>query len=352
MTNCEWLLENASAPIRYNLAQDQSLVDELLSNDEVLAWMQKLIVRVDAQDLSNIHGSHDYRYENIIKKSFILGLNRDIPQFDCLIRFFINFLDEHIMKTYVDTLTFGKMYAFRDYETILVCYLAFMGYWNEPSVQYVVKKRLEILYNFTKQKRYDVCRSDIDFVGVPKEWRTHIIDPDLYNDGNIALPSIHDYILLAGAYQHLGKGEKGKAETIAEWLLDEKYSKVFPRFYYYAPLNPSYKAKAINSKVDLNSCNLFTCFILSHFESVRSSVWFVDSMRTFEQYKTIDGRFVFPKTMISEQKDGDHMNVGESKRNKRYAEILSTYWMERILTNISNKSWKRCVNKENGRYNG
>ena len=108
MTNCEWLLENASAPIRYNLAQDQSLVDELLSNDEVLAWMQKLIVRVDAQDLSNIHGSHDYRYENIIKKSFILGLNRDIPQFDCLIRFFINFLDEHIMKTYVDTLTLGR----------------------------------------------------------------------------------------------------------------------------------------------------------------------------------------------------------------------------------------------------
>lgn len=333
MTNCQWLLENASVPIRYNLTHDRSLENELLSNDEVSAWMQKLTDRVAAQDLSNIHGSHDYRFDNIMKKSFILGLNRDISQFDRLVRFFIDFLDEHITKTFDNTLTFGKMYAFRDYETVLACYLPFMGYWNEPSVLYVVKKRLEILYNFTKQKRYDVFRHDIDLVGVPKEWRSHIIDPDLYSDGNIALPSIHDFILLAGAYQYLNKEEKVKAETIAAWLFGDGYGEIYPRFYYYAPLDPSYKAKAINSKVDLNGCNLFHCFILSHFDLVKNSVWFTERLRSFEQYKTVDGRFIFPKAMIAEQKDGDHMNVGEWKRDKRYTEILSTYWMERIFIN-------------------
>lgn len=333
MTNRDWFLENADVSIRYNLTHDQSLVDELLFNNEVSAWLQRLTDRVTAQDLSNIHGSHDYRYDNIMKKCFILGLNADIPQFDRLVRFFIEFLDRHIIKTYDEALTFGKMYAFRDYETVLTCYLPFLGYWNEPSVQYVVRKRLEILYSFIKQKRYNVCRHDIDFVGVPKEWRSHIIDPDLYNDGNIALPSIHDYILLAGAYSHLNQEEKSKVETVATWLFGDGYSEVYPRFYYYAPLDPSYKAKAINAKLDLGGYNLFTCFILSHFEAARGSAWFTDNMMTYEQYKTADGRFTFPKTMIAEQKDGEHMNVGQSKRDKRYAEILSTYWMERILNN-------------------
>ena len=43
--------------------------------------------------------------------------------------------------------------------------------------------------------------------------------------------------------------------------------------------------------------------------------------------------------MIAEKKDayvhnGGHMNAGENKKSKNYAEIISTYWMERILANI------------------
>ena len=28
---------------------------------------------------------------------------------------------------------------------------------------------------------------------------------------------------------------------------------------------------------------------------------------------------------------GGHMNVGENKRKKEYREIISTYWMDRII---------------------
>ena len=132
MKNRNWLLGNADVPIRYILTHNESLVDKLLSNDEISAWMQKLTDRVTAKDLYNINGSHDYRYENIMKNCLILGLNRGIPQFDRLAHFFIDFLDGHISKTHGDVLTFGKMYAYCDYETILTCYLPFMGYWNEP----------------------------------------------------------------------------------------------------------------------------------------------------------------------------------------------------------------------------
>ncbi|MDR1533204.1 MAG: hypothetical protein LBS62_13665 [Clostridiales bacterium] len=339
MSNRKWLLENADVPIRYNLVHEQSLVEGLLSNEEVSAWLQRLAGRVAARDLSNIHGSHDYRYENIMKKCFILGLNAAIPQFDSSARFFIDFLSRHITETYGEVLTFGKMYAYRDYETILACCLPFFGYCDEPAVRYVVDKRLQILYNFTKQKRYDVCRPCLDYAGVPPEWRAHIIDPDLYSDGNIALPSIHDYILLAGAYRCLGREDKAKAETVAEWLFGQGYEGVYPRFYYYAPHDPSYKAKAVNAKVDLSGNNLFACFILSHFEAARSSDWFAGLMTVCGTYKTPEGRFVFPKQMIAEKKDGEHMNVGEAKRDKLYAEIISTYWMERILSNCQEVSY-------------
>ena len=57
----------------------------------------------------------------------------------------------------------------------------------------------------------------------------------------------------------------------------------------------------------------------------------------YEQYKTPDGRYVFPKAMIAEQNDGEHMNVGENKRDKRYTEMLSTYWLERISENCEVK---------------
>lgn len=49
MTNREWLLGNANAPIRYNLTHDQSLVDSLLSNDEVSVWLGSMGIEVMRQ---------------------------------------------------------------------------------------------------------------------------------------------------------------------------------------------------------------------------------------------------------------------------------------------------------------
>ncbi|MEG0766998.1 MAG: hypothetical protein RR482_04715 [Clostridia bacterium] len=330
MTNREWLLQNAEIPIRYAITRDPFLVDGLLSHDEVSAWMQRLSCRVALRDLSDIHGSDDGRYDTIMRNCFIYGLNASIPPFDSQVRFFIDFLNKHITKKYDDVLTFWKMYAFRDYETILACYLPFMGYFYEPSVQYVVRKRLQILYDFTKQRRYDVCRQDLDSAGIPPVWRSHVIDPSLYEDGNIALPSLHDYILLAGAYAYLSPDEQQKAETIVQWLFGNGYEEVYPRFYYHAPHNPSYKAKAINGKVDISGSSLFLCFILSHYASARHATWFSNALSTFQSYQTKEGRFRFPPAMLGGRKG--EANVGEPKGKKQSSEILSTYWMERILS--------------------
>ena len=367
--NKAWLMENADFPIKYGMTQNSAFMEPMLLNSEVKLWLGRLADRVMRRDLSDIHGSHDYRYENIIGKCFILGLHATIAQFDAYMRFFLDFLektvdgeaaspksspgklDNHTTHIPAEKLTFGKMYQYRDCETMLSCYLPFLGYAHEESVRYVAYKRANIIYEFTKQERYDVYRSDLSYPGANKAWKPYILDPDLYHDGNIALPSIHDLILFAGMYPHLDHAMKEKVETTVRWLFGDQYEQIHDRLYYYAPADPSYKSKAINSKVllpnwriapqtDMRALQslLFLCFVLSHFESARA--WVSEAIAYLGQYKTEANRYIFPTAMITEKKDayvigGGHMNVGEKKNHAKYAEIISTYWMERIIDNLS-----------------
>ena len=351
MNNREWLLENADYPIKYSLTQEDSYIEQVLENAEVKSWLDRLTDRVICGDLSKIHGSHDYRYDNIVGKCFILGLNKKIPQFDFAMRFFIDFLDKNINNIYDDKLTFWKIYQYRDYETIMACYMPFLGYAYEKSVQYMAKKRACIIYEFTKQGRYDIYRSDLAYPGAKKEWKPYIIDPELYKDGNIALPSIHDLILFAGMYPYFDNEMRKKVETTVQWIFGDGYAGINDCLYYYAPDDPSYKSKGINNKIWLPDFSkpainpremqalLLHCFILSHFEEAKKTKWFSESILYLEQYKTESGNYIFTKEMIVEQKDsyvvnGGHMNIGESKKNKTYAEIISTYWMEKIFANL------------------
>jgi len=353
--NGKWLIENADYPIKYILVKDNSYIAPLMQNIEVKAWFSRLTKRVERGDLSDIHGSHDYRYENIVGKCYILGLNAKIPQFDLTMRFFIDFLNKKIDENRIayafgEKLTFDKIYQYRDYETILACYLPFLGYVHEESVQYVANKRANLIYEFTKQGRYNVYRSDLSYPGASKEWKPYIVDPELYKNGNIALPSIHDLILFAGIYPYITNDIKLKVETTVRWLFDERYKRINSRLYYYVADDPRYKSKAINAKVGLPDLYeikqadsktlqalLYLCFVLSHFEAAKE--WVLEVVSYLEQYRTKSGRYIFPIEMITEKKDsyvidGGHMNIGEIQKSKNYREIVSTYWMDKILANL------------------
>jgi hypothetical protein len=117
---------------------------------------------------------------------------------------------------------------------------------------------------------------------------------------------------------------------------------IIGNYYFYAPRDPSYKTKSLAHRVvlpdtsveDANPGNLlFMCFIFSHFEEARGSAWFANTLSYLNSYKTVDGRYAFPPKLIPEQKDGPRMNPGEQRKNPLYAEIVSTYWMERIHNN-------------------
>ncbi len=196
---------------------------------------------------------------------------------------------------------------------------------DTPIRYNIARKRLDVLYAFTKQKRYDIYADASALKGVKKEWRALVIDPELYADGHIALPDIHDFILFAG---------------MLPFLIGRRYG------YFYAP-GGSYSAKAIIYKPyllnfqdgsyykgDLVSL-LFTVFVLSHFKAARESAWFAMVLTYLSRYKNENGRYQFPLHMVTEKPDsyvvfGGHMNAGENKKAKLYNEVISTYWMERV----------------------
>jgi len=215
---CEkWLAENASAPIKYILSGDKKYIPEVLENAEVKYWLSKLKDMSAEKKLYWIHGSHDYRYENILGKCAILGLSKEIAELDDNIKFILDFLHGHIKNKDIEQspLSFGKIYAYRDFEMIVACFLPMLGYQDDPAVRYIAEKRINIVYNFTKQKRYDIYADSAKLKYVKKEWQASVINPELYADGNISLPSAHDFILFAGMYEYLEKALREKVEKLS-----------------------------------------------------------------------------------------------------------------------------------------
>ncbi|MDE6600045.1 MAG: hypothetical protein K2K34_08225, partial [Oscillospiraceae bacterium] len=236
MVNRQWLLETADVPIQANLTSNFADSQRLLQNKEVSEWFSRLEERSAADNIGDIHGSHDYRMENILGKCRILGLSKNNEQFAEKMKFITRFLNRHIQTAPPEELSFGKLYHFRDCEKVLSCFLPLLGFHDDPAVQHIVRKRIDILYDFTRQKRYDIYVDGSKLKGVKKEWQPYIIDPELYSDGHIALPDMHDFLLFAGMYPFLSDGDKNKVEAIAGWLFDKDYEKIIRRYgYFYVP---------------------------------------------------------------------------------------------------------------------
>lgn len=355
--NISWLLEKANIPIVNNLNENKENYTELLQNSEVQYWISRISERSQSKYLGDIHGSHDYRMENILGKCWILGLSRKIDQFAENIMFILDYLNKHINYVPEKGLSFGTIYHYRDQEKVLCSFLPFLGYHDDRAVVHITKQRIECLYKFTCRKYYDVYVDGASLKGVKKEWQPYIINPDLYADGHISLPDMHDMLLFAGMYSFLSNEDRDKVEVIVSWLFGDAYQNIISRYgYFYIP-GGSYSAKAVIFKLhllDFQSAEftelpkaefvslIFNVFVLSHFKSARESEWFLMALTYLERYRLQSGHYRFPSYMISEKPDsyvimGGHMNVGENKRNKQYHEILSTYWMERIYHNIVNQ---------------
>ncbi len=86
MGNIEWLSEVADEPIKCNLLHmnsgnvSQQYEEKLLEHPQVQYWLEQL-KEATSKPIVKIHGSHDYRYENIMGKLWNLGVRSNMKAF-------------------------------------------------------------------------------------------------------------------------------------------------------------------------------------------------------------------------------------------------------------------------------
>jgi hypothetical protein len=335
MNNIDWLLEHADLPIRYNLlrltnySRTAEVEDSLLEHPDVQYWMQYPRKCQEEQSVGQIHGGDDFRYEQYMTRLTNLGMHSGIKPFHACMSVYLEYLHRQIDRPREERLSFGKIYSYHDQEQIIATYLAQADYTDDPAVQHVVDKRIRLLHKFTRQKRYDIYVDGSKYPGVPKQWQPYLIDPGLYHDGQIRLPTVHDFILLSAAYRTLHPSLQANVDTIVDWIFAEQYGRLHYRYgYFYAP-GGSYSTKAVCRELSLPSLSngapkglLQVLLILSHFPSAARQQWYQNALSYLEVFKNEHRRYTFPRPFLP--------GMGENNRKRLSAEIESTYWMERI----------------------
>jgi hypothetical protein len=347
----EWLLENAGYPIRYNISRIYNLPvdcleaqENLLKVPEVQYWLDQLDFRQNQKMYGNIHGSHDYRLENILGKLTQLGLHAGMPALDSRCEVYRHRLADQNASQREAKLSFHKLYSFYDGELIPASFLALAGY-EDPAIQHIRQKRLDILYEFTKQRRYDIYIDGSKLPGVPREWQPWIVDPDLYADGQIHIPVPHDIVLLSTFPISLPEYQQNKINTVIRWLLSPEYKKISLDFGYFWIPGGSYNAKAVCWKFDLPDPDnpeirsrqtlVLRAHMISKYMEAQQHEWLKRAVNHLEAYKMEDGSYLLPKEYLIERKDSywifaSHMGMAENRRIKNWHKIESTYWIELI----------------------
>ena len=147
----QWLLEHADVSICNQMSPNNIDGEALLRNDEASHWLMLLSSRSVTNDIGDIHGSHDYRMENILGKCMILGMNKAMPPFDSMMQFIIEYLHRHVGSE-PQAAGFARIYHYRDQEKVLSCFLPMMGYHDDAAVLHIARKRIELLHDFTRQR--------------------------------------------------------------------------------------------------------------------------------------------------------------------------------------------------------
>lgn len=367
----QWLFNHGGPVIRYRVATEYSagqqlgdvvtLTAELLGNAVVGEWLGNLkpyetMVAEQKQgkglgaggNSSFLHGSTDMNFEVVLPKLAQLGLRAGMPVLDRKTASWLHLLEAElnrdIQRECLDEGRFlAAVYAYYDYRLILASALALAGYTGHEAVVQILRSRVDVIYEAIKGGNFDLYEEPGKFRVHPKEWANHLLKWELYADGNIKLPFIHDIFGFACLYKQAGAGVKHKIGAILQWILAPEHQHFLHNFGYIRC--PDGRGKSVGHKTDFPGyfgyeaqdfdprSLVLRCWQMAHFPEAREHPWFQKSMQHLEKFITESGTYVFPQGYLIEARSrgywihGWRMGLGENRRNPRWYEIESTFWM-------------------------
>jgi hypothetical protein len=366
----QWLLDHAGPVIRYRVGTEcpaaqppvdiETLTTELLENVTVCEWLGNLrsyeSLVEDARhgkglgaggNSSFLHGPTDMNFEVVLPKLAQLGLRAGLPvldeKTDAWLRLLEAELNRDLAKARLDETRFlSVVYYYHDKRLIIASSLASAGYQTE-SVKRVIWSRLDAIYEVVKNGNFDIYEEPGKIKMSPKEWGDHLLKWDLYADGNIKLPFVHDISGYASLYKLAGREAKQKIGTLIHWILSPEHQQFWYNFGYIRL--PEGGGKSVGYKMDFPGYFGFEgqdfdplslvlrCWQMAHFPESRQHPWFRNSMQHLESFITQNGTYLFPKRYLTETRQraywihGGRMGLGENRRNPIWREIESTFWM-------------------------
>jgi hypothetical protein len=341
----DWLLENGGPTIRYRVATEllddlssvdlNGLVAALLESSLVNRWLERLIPETGRDQL---HGSKPTAYENAMGKLTQLGCRSCMPPFDERVRPFRDWL--------VQTMEDVRGWSWMPFQRMIVGgFLAAAGYHGDQAVMQEMAHRLDVLYQFARQKDYDIYVDRNVYSGIPAGFRNKpLVDPALYPGGEERFPSIYDIHALA---HFPGDGvAQREIDAVIDYVLHPDYQ-AFPEGYGIMKAGKR-KYHAIGWSVHLPGYFGFDdlsdwsarrlvqrVVLMAHFSTARAHRWFQESLSHLETCRTERGTYVFPRPYLREGRSGywvtgAYMGLEENRRSQQAIELESTFWMLKI----------------------
>jgi hypothetical protein len=319
-----WLFANSGPILRYRIAVDrmvdisqaerEQLLQDALATPEVQRWLDNL------RRSPSIHGSKDTNAENPLAKLLDYGMNRAVPAFDQSVQALLNIP----WKSWDDL--------------ILYPFLLRAGYADHPRVAECLAKRIELLYQTALRGDFDFYLSPAEATGVPKAWQGKPIYRDIFGSAaGYSLPTCYDFYALAYCplvpnIENLGE----KVETIVAFLSDPRFQSTVGGYGWDRVKNQCYAAgRVFLACVEPSRLVLFM-ELGARFATARPSEWFQQGLATLSSYRTSQGTYRFPSSLLVEKTGyyiygGSHMGMGEDRHARQAMELESTFRMLNIL---------------------
>jgi hypothetical protein len=318
----KWLFNHSGPILRHRVAvewmgisgrEKERLLQESLATTEVQGWLRLL------REAKAIHGSTDAHAENALGKLLEYGFDRNVPALDeCAC---------HLLR-----IPLGRWDAL-----VLMPFLLRAGYGEEPPVRDWFVERVEKLHATACLSSYDFFLGEDETARVPKAWREKPIYRDEFGHAaGYALPTCYDLYALAYVREFPAITDyPEKRERIAAFLGDTRFQSIRDGYGWDKENRRCYSAGRVFLACATRERLVLFADLGSRIKAARESAWFREAVEELEKYRSAEGRYLFPASLLKEREGyhlyaGCHMGLGEERRRGLGLELESTFWMMRI----------------------
>lgn len=357
----EWLLLNGGPAIQLNIQFSQNTnkvidinaVSCLLDIPNVKSTLDYIDgFNTQSRDKKTLEHLIHYYKDSCIEKFFPrlidLGFRAGIPVFDEKMQL--------IKEIFLYMLSENYDYCYY-YRLMLHQYFFVAGY-DYPEAVNSMMQRLNKIHIAAKERIYEIYQDKSSLPKVPQHWIDRGVLKDDLNpfdqSSEKPLPTIYDIKALAyfpSVYKNTEVQEK--INDVINYILDPIIQKIPEgygllwvkdrRIYQACGWSPTLPLYENYDRPQHLSTNVLLDYleIMSNFKAAHKSKWFIESLNHFEQFKTENGTYIFPKDHFNNKYieeaflNKKSLNLRPNERQYILYELVSTLRMLRIIDRIN-----------------